>query len=54
MQRLFWIALGIAAVIRSIDLQRKLEAARSRGDMYRDISIRLDRQLTQVREERGS
>lgn len=41
----------VAAIVRVIDLQRKLEAARSRGDMYRDISSRLDRQLADLQKQ---
>ncbi len=43
--------IGIAAAVRMVDLQRKLEAARSRGDMYRDISSRLDRQLADAQKQ---
>lgn len=46
--RWFWVLVAAAAVVRMVDLQRKLEAARSRGDMYRDISSRLDRQLAEL------
>ncbi|GIV96853.1 MAG: hypothetical protein KatS3mg057_1510 [Herpetosiphonaceae bacterium] len=52
--RLFWIALLVIAVIRIIDLQRKLAAANSRGDMYRDISMRLDRELAQLRQRQAA
>ncbi|HEY1015450.1 MAG TPA: hypothetical protein VGE07_22270 [Herpetosiphonaceae bacterium] len=48
MPRFIWIALAVVAAIRLIDQQRKLDAARSRGDMYRDISSRLDRQLAEI------
>ena len=48
MPRLFWIAViaGLAAWI--VSLQRRLQAARMRGDMYRDISVRLDRQVVEL------
>lgn len=36
---------GVAAWI--IALQRRLQAAQMRGDMYRDIAVRLDRQLVE-------
>ncbi|GAA5526573.1 hypothetical protein [Herpetosiphon gulosus] len=48
MARWLLIVVGLAALVRVIDLQRKLDAARSRGDMYRDISARLDRQLADL------
>jgi hypothetical protein len=48
MRRLFW-ALGIAGVVMWIaGLQRRLRAAQMRGDMYRDIAARLDRQLVEL------
>jgi hypothetical protein len=53
MQRLLLIGLGLAALVRLVDLQRRLEAARSRGDMYRDIALRLDRQLSEHRQQGG-
>lgn len=37
----------IGAVIWNIELRRRLHAAQMRGDMYRDISARLDRQLSE-------
>jgi hypothetical protein len=54
MPRLFWIGLAILVAVRLIDQQRKLDAARSRGDMYRDISSRLDRQLADLQKEKTS
>ncbi len=51
MKRWFWAIIALAAAVRLIDLQRKLEAARSRGDMYRDISSRLDRQLADLQKQ---
>lgn len=51
MKRWFWAITAIAAAIRMIDLQRKLDAAKSRGDMYRDISSRLDRQLADLQKK---
>jgi len=48
MRRLFW-ALGIAGAAMWIAaLQGRLRAARMRGDMYRDIAARLDRQLVEL------
>ncbi|HYF61304.1 MAG TPA: hypothetical protein VD886_00730 [Herpetosiphonaceae bacterium] len=49
--RWFWAIVAIVAAVRLIDLQRKLDAARSRGDMYRDISSRLDRQLAELQKK---
>lgn len=43
---LLWVVLLGGAAIWIFDLQRRLQAARMRGDMYRDISARLDRQMT--------
>ncbi len=51
MKRWFWAIIALTAAVRLIDLQRKLEAARSRGDMYRDISSRLDRQLADLQKQ---
>lgn len=49
--RWFLTIVAIVAAVRLIDLQRKLDAARSRGDMYRDISSRLDRQLADLQKQ---
>lgn len=49
--RWFLAIVTIVAAVRLIDLQRKLDAARSRGDMYRDISSRLDRQLADLQKQ---
>jgi hypothetical protein len=48
MPRLVWIALFIAMVAWIFALQRRLQAARMRGDMYRDISARLDRRVVEL------
>lgn len=40
------IVLG--AIVWIIDLRRRLAAAQMRGDMYRDISVRLDRQVAEL------
>ena len=48
MRRLFWV-LGIAgAAMWIVGLRRRLHAAQMRGDMYRDIAARLDRQLVEL------
>ena len=44
MARIVGIAALTAALLYIIRLQRELAAARSRGDMYRDIAASLDRQ----------
>lgn len=49
--RWFLAIAACAAAVRLIDLQRKLDASRSRGDMYRDISSRLDRQLAEIQKQ---
>jgi hypothetical protein len=43
-----WLVLFIGASIWIIDLRRRLQAAEMRGNMYRDISARLDRRLTEL------
>ena len=47
----FWALIAALATIRVIDLQRKLEAEKSRGQMYRDISQRLDRQIVELQKQ---
>lgn len=47
-QTLFWILLLAVAGIWITDLRRQLRAAQMRGDMYRDISARLDRRLNDL------
>jgi len=51
MPRWFWAIVAIVVAVRLVDMQRKLDAARSRGDMYRDISSRLDRQLAELQKK---
>jgi hypothetical protein len=48
MPRLFWLAVIIGMVAWIIALQRRLHAARMRGDMFRDISARLDRRVVEL------
>ena len=38
----------IAAVVYALTLRRQLQAAQMRGDMYRDISARLDRRVAEL------
>lgn len=40
----------IGATIYMLLLRRQLQAARLRGDMYREISARLDRQVAELRQ----
>lgn len=51
MRRFLLILAFVALAGRTIDLQRKLRIAVSRGDMYRDISQRLDRQIVELRQQ---
>lgn len=47
-QTLFWLLLLAIAGIWITDLRRRLRAAQMRGDMYRDISARLDRRVAEL------
>lgn len=47
MSRSFLLGVLAAALLYVLYLQRELVAARSRGDMYRDIAASLDRQRVQ-------
>lgn len=38
----------LGATVWIIDLRRRLQAAQMRGDMYRDISTRLDRRVAEL------
>ncbi len=42
----FGALIGLGAWV--VVLQRKLNAAQMRGDMYRDISARLDRRVAEL------
>ena len=48
MQKLVWIALFLGMIAWIIGLQRRLHTAQMRGDMYRDISARLDRRVVEL------
>lgn len=48
MRRLFWLGAVVGLGAWVIVLQRKLNAATMRGDMYRDISARLDRRIAEL------
>ncbi|NJN18083.1 MAG: hypothetical protein HC822_18355 [Oscillochloris sp.] len=38
----------LGAALYAMTLRRQLEAAQMRGDMYRDISARLDRRVAEL------
>ncbi|WP_165774736.1 hypothetical protein [Candidatus Viridilinea mediisalina] len=42
------LAMIVAAAIYIITLRRQLEAAMMRGDMYREISSRLDKRISEL------
>ena len=48
MGKLVWFGVSIALAAWIVVLQRRLQAARMRGDMYRDISARLDRRVVEL------
>lgn len=51
MRTLLFVLSLILLIVWVVVLQRRLEAAQMRGDMYREIAARLDRQLVQNRQE---
>jgi hypothetical protein len=48
MRKLIWFAVFIALAAWIVMLQRRLQSAQMRGDMYRDISARLDRRVVEL------
>lgn len=48
MKSILSILAGLLAAGWIILQQRRLEAAQRRGDMYRDIAVRLDRQVVEL------
>jgi hypothetical protein len=44
----FLLLALVAAAAWIVVLRRRLEAAQMRGDMYRDISVRLDRRIADL------
>jgi len=48
MPKLIWLAIFMALTAWIVTLRRRLQAARMRGDMYRDISTRLDRRVVEL------
>jgi hypothetical protein len=50
MRSLLWAALVGSMVVWIVSLRQRLQAAEMRGDMYRDIAARLDRQIVDLNE----
>jgi hypothetical protein len=50
MRRLLWAVIIGGAVVWIVTLRQRLQAAEMRGDMYRDIAARLDRQIVDLNE----
>ena len=48
MRMLFWLGLVAGLTVWIMTLRRRLDAAQMRGDMYRDIAVRLDRQIVEL------
>jgi hypothetical protein len=48
MRSFLWAALVGGLVVWIISLRQQLQAAEMRGDMYRDIAARLDRQIVDL------
>nr|WP_169308053.1 hypothetical protein [Oscillochloris trichoides] len=42
------VSLLAAALLYAVALRRQLQAEQMRGNMYRDISARLDRRVTEL------
>ncbi|MFV9507839.1 MAG: hypothetical protein AB4911_25095 [Oscillochloridaceae bacterium umkhey_bin13] len=45
---LLWLVAAAVAALYIVNLRRQLQAAQMRGDMYRDISARLDRRVAEL------
>lgn len=45
---LLWLLAAAGAALYIVSLRRQLQAAQMRGDMYRDISARLDRRVAEL------
>lgn len=45
MRSALWLSLAGGLLLWGLAMQRQLDAARKRGDMYRDAAARLDRRL---------
>jgi hypothetical protein len=48
MRMLFWVGAVAGMTAWIVALRRRLHAAQMRGDMYRDIAVRLDRQIIEL------
>ena len=48
MRKLIWLVVFVALAAWIVMLQRRLRAAQMRGDMYRDISARLDQRVVEL------
>jgi len=48
MRLFWWIAVIAGMVVWIVSLQRRLQAARMRANMYRDIAARLDRRVVDL------
>lgn len=48
MRTLYWVGAVAGLTAWIIALQRRLRSAQMRGDMYRDIAVRLDRQIVEL------
>lgn len=51
MRALFWVGVVAGLVLWIVSLQRRLDAAQRRGDMFRDAAVRLERQATGIGKE---
>jgi hypothetical protein len=50
MRTLLWAVIFVSAIAWIVSLRQRLQAAEMRGDMYRDIAARLDRQIVDLNE----
>lgn len=48
MRTFFWVSVLIGMAVWIVIMRRRLEMAQMRGDMYRDISARLDRRIAEL------
>jgi len=48
MRMLFWVVAFVGLATWILSLQRRLQAAQMRGDMYRDVAARLDRRVVEL------
>lgn len=54
MRMLIWIGAVAGLTAWVIALRQRLNAAQMRGDMYRDIAVRLDRQVVELQGQGSS